>query len=371
MKKDYKNKIPLFKVFMPSGTSKALEETLNSGYLSEGQKAAEFTRKVSEFICNPLTVTMNSCTMAINIAYRLSDVGIGDEVITTPLTSVASNAPILSLGAKPIWCDVEKRTGMIDPSKIEELITEKTKAIMVLHKEGDLAKMDEICQIAQDNNIKVIEDAAHAFGAKYKGRNVGGISDFTCFSFQAIKHITCADGGALSCKNEEDFSRAKKMKWFGVDKAAKGKENPWLKDVPEWGYKGDLNDVLATIGIEQMKHVDRVIEAYHNNGNLYQKLLEDTYGMTNIKREDGCYSTYWAYTILAENRDGLARKLKERGIDAMQIHPRNDIWSMFNDSKCNLPGVDEFSKRELSIPCGWWLEQEDVYNVSNIIKEGW
>lgn len=366
-----KKNIPLFKVFMPENVIEPLKETLYSGYISEGSKAANFTLKIGEFIENPLTVTMNSCTMALNIAFRLSGVGFGDEVISTPLTSVASNVPILSLGAKPVWADVEKETGMVDPDSLEKLITENTKAILVLHKEGDLAKLNEILAIAQKHNLKVIEDAAHAFGASYKGLKVGNIGDFTCFSFQAIKQITCADGGALSCKKEEDYWRSRKMKWFGVDKANKGSGNPWLKDVPEWGYKGDLNEILATIGIEQMKHAEKIISAYHQNGKLYEQTLKSVPGVTNIKREDNCYSTYWAYTILVENRNELVRKLKEEGVDSMQIHPRNDIWSMFKSSKRDLPGVDYFNERELSIPSGWWVTADDVHRISEIIKKGW
>jgi len=309
--------------------------------------------------------------MALNIAYRLSGVEYGTEVISTPLTSVASNVPILSLGAKPVWADVEKETGMVDPKTIEALITEKTKAILVLHKEGDLAKMNEIIAIAEKYNIKVIEDGAHAFGAKYLGKKIGNIGNFTCFSFQAIKQITCADGGALSCNNEEDYYSARKLKWFGVDKANKGEGNPWLNDVPNWGYKGDLNDVLATIGIEQMKHVDTIISKFHKNGELYKKLLSNIPGITNIKRESNCYPTYWAYTMLVENRNGLIKKLNEEGVDAMQIHPRNDIWSMFKQSKRDLPGVDYFDKREVSIPSGWWVTKEDVYRIVEIINKGW
>jgi dTDP-4-amino-4,6-dideoxygalactose transaminase len=366
-----KKHIPLFKVFMPDNVLEPLKETLYSGYLTEGSRAAEFTKKVAEFIDNPYTLTVNSCTMALNIAYRLSGVGVGDEVISTALTSVASNVPILSLGAKPVWADVEKDTGMIDPNSIEALITPKTKAILVLHKEGDLAKMDEILEIAARHNIKVIEDGAHAFGAAYKGKKVGNVGDFACFSFQAIKQITCADGGALSCKNEEDYWKARQLKWFGVDKANKGEGNPWLKDVPDWGYKGDLNDVLATIGIEQMKHADEVVSKYHENGKLFEELLKDVPGVENINRVNDCYPTFWAYTIMVENRDGLIKKLKEEGIDSMQIHPRNDKWSMFAESKRELPGVDHFDARELSIPCGWWVTKEDVYRISDIIKKGW
>jgi perosamine synthetase len=363
--------IPLFKVFMPENITTSLEKTLYSGYLTEGPRAAEFTEKVSEFIENPLTITMNSCTMALHIAYRLAGVTHGSEVISTALTSIASNVPILSLGAKPVWADVEKETGMVDPDSIEELVTEKTKAILVLHKEGDLAKLNEINSIAKKYNLKVIEDAAHAFGASYKGAKVGNTSDYACFSFQAIKQITCADGGALSFKNEDDYWRARKMKWFGFDKAKRGPGNPWLQDVPEWGYKGDLNDVLATIGIEQMKHAKSVISKYHRNGKLYENTLANVPGLLNIRRESDCYSTYWGYTILVENREGLVTRLQEEGVQSMQIHPRNDRWSMFESSKRELPGVDYFDDRELSIPCGWWVTEEDVHKISDIIKKGW
>ena len=252
--------IPLFKVFMPESVIPALQKTLFSGYITEGPKAKEFEILVSKYIENEKCMVVNSCTMALNIAYRLAGVGVGDEVITTPLTSIASNIPILSLGAIPVWVDVDPETGMIDPNDIEHLITEKTKAILVLHKEGDPARLDEIISIAKKYNIKVIEDAAHAFGAEYKGRKIGNHGDFVCFSFQAIKHMTTGDGGVLVCKDAEDYNRARKMKWFGVDKANKGPGNPWYNDVSELGYKGDLNDILATIGIEQMKYVQEIID---------------------------------------------------------------------------------------------------------------
>lgn len=358
--------IPLFKVFIPPRIIDALQETLNSGYIAGGKKAEEFTEKIGEFIENPAVTTTNSCTMALTIAYRLAGVGRGDEVITTPLTSIATNVPILSLGAKPIWADVEKDTGMTDPKSIEPLINKKTKAIVVLNKDGDLAKLNEINEIAKKYNISVIEDAAHSFGAIYKGKKIGSVSDFTCFSFQAIKHITCGDGGALVCKKGDDYFRARKLKWFGVDKAM---GYSWKDDVTEWGYKGELNDLAATIGLEQMEYVERIVATFHRNGIIYQELLKNIPGIKNIKREEGCFPVFWVYTFLTKNRDRLIKNLKEEGIEAMQVHPRNDVWSIFKDSRRKLPGVDYFDKKEISIPCGWWVTLEDAHRIASVIKK--
>lgn len=356
---------------MPESVIDALKKVLFSGYIAEGEKTEEFTKLVAEFIKNPRVVMVHSCTAALTIAYRLAGVGPGTEVITTPLTCIAANVPILALGAKPVWVDCDIDTGMVEPEDIEHLINEKTKAISILHKEGDLARLDEILKIAEKYNIKVIEDAAHAFGAKYKGVNIGNHGDFVCFSFQAVKQMTTGDGGALVCKNEDDYWRARKMKWFGIDKAKRDKENPWNNDVSEWGYKADMNNIAATIGIEQMKYIKDILQKYNKNGLLYSKLLKNIPGVKLIKRDKRDFSTFWAYCLLSENRQTLIKKLEEHGIEAKQIHLRNDVYSIFAESRRELPNIDYFSKRELCIPCGWWITEEDVHRIADVIKTGW
>jgi perosamine synthetase len=364
-------KTPLFKVFQPEGIAKAVADTFSSGFIAEGAKTAQFQQEVGKFIHNPQTVLMNSCTMAITVAYRLCGVEPGTEVVTTPLTCVASNQPILSLGAKAVWADCDRATGMITADTIKPKLTEKTKAILVLHKEGDLARMDEILKLAHSHGIKVIEDSAHAFGASYKGRPVGTVGDFACFSFQAIKHITTGDGGALSCKSEEDFLRAKRLKWFGVDRDARTDISPWEQDVKEWGYKGNMNDLQSTVGLEQIKHAHEIVSRFHAVGERYSKLLKDVPGVTLIQRDEADYSSYWAYCMVVENRKGLITKLHDNGIGAAQIHPRNDIYSMFEESKCVLPETDWFNSRELSIPSGWWVTDEEQDRICEVIRSGW
>ena len=141
------------------------------------------------------------------------------------------------LGAKPVWADVDRRTGMLTADKIEPLINSNTRAIYILHKEGAPAEVEEIYSLAKSHNIRVIEDAAHAFGAKRKDKRIGSFGDFVCFSFQAIKHITTGDGGALLCGNEDDFIRAKKLKWFGIDRDARIGRDVWREDIDDWGFK--------------------------------------------------------------------------------------------------------------------------------------
>jgi perosamine synthetase len=364
-------KTPLFKVFMPPTVMEALERTLFSGYIAEGEKTAALAQEIAQYIGNPHTVMMSSCTMALMIAYRLAGVGPGDQVITTPLTSIASNVPIVALGGIPVWADVDPRTGMSDPADIERLITERTKAIMILHKDGDLARLDEILALGAKYEIKVIEDAAHAFGAKYKGLKIGNQGDYICFSFQAIKHITTGDGGALLCKDEADTIKARQMKWFGVDKANRGPGNPWLKDVDVLGYKGDMNSIAATIGLEQMKHVSDIVAKFHHNGMQYSKLLQGIPGIQLLERDPQNYPIFWAYTLLAEQRDALIKKLAENGVSADQIHPRNDVLTVFAQSRRELPNVDDFSHREVSLPCGWWVDEEELSRICEVIRNGW
>jgi dTDP-4-amino-4,6-dideoxygalactose transaminase len=362
--------IPLYKVFMPVEVDAEVIKTLHSGYLSEGERVKEFREKARNFLGTQYVVPMSSCTMALTISYVLAGVQAGDEVISTPLTCIATNTPIVQMGAHIVWADCDPKTGMVDPAKLEDLITPKTKAIVVLHKDGDLARMNEIIAIAKKHGVKVIEDAAHAFGASYEGKSVGTLGDYTCFSLQAIKHITTGDGGILTCKTEEDFLKAKKLKWLGLDKEVlpPGK-NAWLNDIDVAGYKGNMNDLAATIGSVQMNYAKDVIGKFNKNGEIYNNLFKDVPGVELITRSEKDYATYWTYVVLVPNRDRIIAALATEGVASGVVHPRNDAYSVFKKFKRDLPGVDAFSARELSLPCGWWVEEEDIKNIVAIIKK--
>jgi dTDP-4-amino-4,6-dideoxygalactose transaminase len=363
-------RIPLFKVFMPRETGALVNEVLRSGYIAGKDRVEEFAHASSKFVGNPYVVPVSSCTMALTIAYELAGIGPGDEVISTPLTCVATNLPLLKLGAKIVWADCEPRTGMIDPAQLKRLITKKTKAIVVLHKDGDLAKIGDILRIAKKHRLKVIEDAAHVFGAKYRGKPIGSFGDYACFSFQAIKHITTGDGGLLAVKTRADYLKARKLRWFGLDKEAPHKnKNIWMEDITVAGYKGNMNDIAAAIGLVQMRYAKGQIKKFHHNGELYTKLLKDVPGVTLVERDSRDYPIYWVYTLLLENRDAVAAALEKAGVASSVVHPRNDVYSIFKGSKRKLPGVDYYAKRELSVPSGWWVSEKDIRMIAGIIRE--
>jgi perosamine synthetase len=361
--------IPLFKVFMPPETSAMVAETLSSGFLAEGGKVKSFAAAIAKFIGNPRVVPVSSCTMALTIAYKIAGVVPGSEVISTPLTCVAGNEPICMLGARPVWADIDPETGMVTAETIEPHITTKTKAIYILHKEGSPAEVEKIYALADAHGLRVIEDAAHAFGAKRRGDHIGAIGDLVCFSFQAIKHITTGDGGALLCRNEDDYQRAKRAKWFGIDRDAREGRDVWREDINDWGFKGNMNDLAGTLGLAQMAHVDWILDSFHQNGRRYDELLKDLPGVRLLRRDPLDYQTYWGYSILVENRSSVLAAFAEAGIGASQIHVRNDHYSMFKSDKRLLPNTDWFDARELSIPCGWWVGQDEQARIIDVLKK--
>ena len=257
----------------------AIEGILYSGYIATGQAVYDFEDKFRNYIGNPLSISLHSGTDALHIALILAGVKPGDEVISTPMTAEPTNTVIAMVGAKVIWGDVNPNNGLLDPKSVRSLITEKTKAIMLVHYAGMVCDMDEFNKISAEYNIAIIEDAAHALGSKYNGKMVGCNSPYTIFSLQAIKHLTTVDGGFLSLKNGEEMNRALKLRWFGLDKSRSRLEN----DITEVGFKYAMNNVNATIGLIQMNHVYEVVGKYIENGKFYDRALVGVDGVQLVE----------------------------------------------------------------------------------------
>ena len=215
-------KIVLFRPHIPKRAGEEILDTLGSRWIGQGPKVDRFETEFRNKFCDSLPgVSVGSGTDALHLAYLLADIKSEDEVIVPVFTCTATNIPLLYIGAKVVFADVEKDTLNIDVEHVRTLINEKTRAIVCVHYGGLPCNMDELNAIAKEYGIPVIEDAAHAVGAEYKGTPVGAISDFTMFSFQAIKHITTGDGGFLSFKDEELLDKSKRLRWFGIDRSAK------------------------------------------------------------------------------------------------------------------------------------------------------
>jgi len=362
------NIIPIVKPYMPPKEKlmPRLESILYSGYISEGDAVYEFEGKFANLIGNPYCVSVNCGTAALHIALLLIGVGKGDEVISTALTAEPTNTTIALTGAKIVFADVDINTGLIDPKSIESLINEKTKAIMVVHYAGMVCDMDSINAITEKFNIPVIEDAAHAFMSKYKGKYVGNNSAYTCFSFQAIKHLTTVDGGILCLKNHEEYNRAKKLRWFGLDKKIPRLQN----NITEAGYKYHMNNVNATIGLVQLECLEDDVQKYIENGKYYDGALKDVRGLTLIPYYNNTEPSYWLYTIKVERRADFIEKLEENGISASPLHLRNDRHTVFASER-TLSNLDVFYEEFVHIPCGWWLTTEERGRIVDVIKKGW
>lgn len=345
----------------------ALEEILYSGYIAEGEAVYSFERELGQYLDGSCALALQSGTAALHIALLMHGIGPGDEVISTALTAEPTNTTIALTGAKIVWADVDSSTGLIDIDSVRQKVSERTKAVMLVHYAGMVCDMDAFYAFSKETGIPLIEDAAHALGARYDGRRVGFGSRFTCYSFQAIKHLTTVDGGAIALKEPSDAEGVRRLRWFGLDKRVSRLEN----DITRAGYKYGMNNVNATIGSVQLKHMDDVIGRHIANGKYFDEKLADVAGVTQVKYYTNTEPSYWLYTMKVERRADFISMMAEEGIEASQLHHRNDTHSVFAPSRCELPALDRFCAEYVHIPCGWWVDDDERERIVQTIKKGW
>ena len=361
--------IPLVKPYIPDShvLMPELEKILYSGYIAEGQPVYDFEDKFKDYIGNPYLLALHSGTDALHLSFILAGIKPGDEVISTPMTAEPTNTSIAMVGGKVVWGDVNPNNGLLNPESVRSLITERTKAIVLVHYAGMVCDMDAFNQISKEYNIPIIEDAAHALGSKYGGRMVGCNSPYTIFSLQAIKHMTTVDGGFLCVKSEEDLNRARRLRWFGLDKKRSRLEN----DITEVGYKYSMNNVNATIGLVQMRYVNEIVGKYIDNGKFYDNILGRVDGVTMVDYSPNTEASYWLYTMRVERREEFMRMMESEGIMASPLHHRSDTHSIFKESQRELPNMDKWYDSFVHIPCGWWVSVEERERIVETIKKGW
>lgn len=359
--------IPLFKIHTPEGVGQAIQEVFDSGFITEGEKSDLFEKRFGEFIENRDVAIVNSCTSALTLAYDMSGIGPDDEVISTPMTCMATNEPIHNARAKIVWADIDPETGNISPESVIKKITKKTKAIVGVHWSGLPFDIDAVNGIAKDHGLKVIEDAAHALGASYKGKKIGNHSDYVCFSFQAIKHLTTVDGGAISTSlGDKEIEIIRKIKWFGLDRKFKGQK--WSQDIGRSGYKFHMNNINSVIGLLQMEKIDGIIDKHIKNGRFYDQEINNKY-VKKLKQSSDAESAYWIYTLIVDSPGEFSKHLSENGIASDVVHVRNDRYSVFKDYQVtDLPGCDFFCSRMINIPVGWWLEENQINHIVNTVN---
>ncbi|SRR5579875_1129694 len=367
--------IPLFKVHMPESVSRALEPVLTSGRIADGDQVRSFEAVLGQYLGNHRIVAMSDYSGSITLALFLAGVRPDDEVIVSPMICTGTTMPIANMFARPVWCDVDPMTGIIDLKQVAPLITRKTKALILYHWSGDVGDLDLARELTNSHDLTLIEDASEAFGAEYKGKRLGSHGvDFTVFSFYAVKQITTVEGAALATSQDDSFEKARWLKRYGIHQPSFRTENGDLaenSDIPVAGYNFYMNNVAAAVGLEQMKSIDTLVARYRDNGSFYDRELQGVQGLQVLQRRPDSASGYWTYSFLAESRDSLLKKLLAHGIRAQRLHVRNDRYTCFPPSTRQLPGVDYFDARNISIPCGWWVTEEDRARVVDCIKSGW
>lgn len=374
---------PMFKVHVNKEAAlQRIGEVFDSGFINEGEQVAEYAAALKARLGSAQLVLTNSGTAALTLALVLCGVEAGTNVVSTPMTCVASNTPIANLKADIVWTDVDPDSGMPRACDIAAKINDRTRAVLIVDWAGVPAELEEIQRVCTERGVKLIQDAAHAFGAEYKGRPVACWTDFTMFSLQAIKHMTTGDGGALFCRSEGDFELAKKLKWFGLDREkAKDAAGNWKGQQAEAdilpgevGYKFNMNNIAAAIGLSQLPYIDGILAAHRRNAAVYQKAFADIPHLVKpMAQPDGSLPSYWVYTQILQgtghDRDTVVQQLVAQGIHAGVVHVPNQHYAAFAPFMTDLPGVDAFSSRQFSLPCGWWLSEEDAAHIAGALRK--
>tara|TARA_B100000795_G_scaffold33261_1_gene21910 strand:+ start:2330 stop:3481 length:1152 start_codon:yes stop_codon:yes gene_type:complete len=372
--KDNSENIVLFFPHVSELAKIAVMDTLDSRWIGQGPKVKLFEENFSKkFASNFPAIAVGSGTDALHLSYMLAGLKSGDEVIAPVFTCTATNIPFLYMGVKIKFADIDINTMNIDTNHVRQLMSDKVKAIICVHYGGLPCDMDELKSIADEWSIPIIEDAAHAVGAKYKGTDIGSISDFTMFSFQAIKHITTGDGGMLIIKNKELVEKAERIRWFGIDRKSK-QAGIWENDITEIGYKYQMTDISAAMGIAALSEFD---EQSHIRKSLFQAYEEELVDCERLKVLGSGYKdrehAAWLFTIIVEDRYKLQEKLRDNNIESNQVHFRNDRYSIFKeftDGKV-FPNMDKVEDDYLVLPLHTKMTVKDVRRVCSVIKSGW
>lgn len=360
--------VPLVKVAMPPREQlmPALEAVLYGGMIAEGENVYRFESQFAEHFKLPIALGMSSGTAALHTSLLLAGVKAGDEVITTSMTAEPTNTVILQAGATPVFADVDRLSGNLDPVSVEQLISSRTKAILVVHYAGFPARLQELRAIADRYGVALIEDAAHALGASYGGRGIGTVGDYGIFSLQAIKHMTTIDGGVLTMRDVGRADEARRLRWFGLAKGVPRTE----VDITTPGYKYNMNNVAGVIGLAQLETIGPLIDRHVANGRFFDEQIARIPGLSVTHFEAEAKPSYWLYSILSEDSEAIEACMTAAGVSASKLHRPNHLHSVFAPMRRPMPGLDMYYRRLTHIPCGWWVTDEDRERIVDALRKG-
>ena len=370
--------IPFAPPYITEDEINVVIEVLKSGWLSMGYKTLEFENKFAEYIGSKHAVATNSCTSALFLSLKVLGIKKGDEVITTPFTFAATANVIVHCGAKPVFVDIEEETYNINADKIEEKITDKTKAIIVVHYGGQPADMKKIMKIAREYDLKVIEDAAHAVGSEYeKGKKVGSFGNLTCFSFYATKPMTTGEGGMITLNSDDLNEELRILRLHGISRDAWKRyleTDNWYYEVIEAGYKFNPTDISSAIGLEQLKKLDWMNERRKEIAEYYNEHLQ---GLDIIRPhiDSNVKSSYHLYPIRLINydRNKFIKKMTQKGIGTsvhfIPLHLMPFYRKRYGYKRGDFPVAEKVFENIVSLPIYPQLTEKQLEFIVKSIKE--
>lgn len=369
--------IPLFKLNYDEREENAVLETLRSRWISTGPKCLELEELFSRMFEVKHAISLSNCTNALHLALKVLDIKAGDEVICPSLTFVASVNAIRYVDAVPVFCDITSNTDLnIDPQKIEELITEKTKAILVVHVGGFSCEMDSIILLAKKYNLKIIEDACHAPLSEYKGKKLGTIGDIGCFSFFSNKNISTGEGGMIVTNNDNFASQIKLLKSHGMTtmsyQRAIGHSTSY--DVVALGYNYRLDDIHATLAIVQLNKLKEDLIQREKNRKVYISYLKDIPAIHIPFLENTEFTSNYIMPIVLKasdeaRRDRVREYLHSKGIQTSVHYPAIHKFSIYKDYSKSLPITEYVTDNEITLPIYSSITVEEMKYISESLRE--
>ena len=355
--------------------------TLRSGWIGTGPRVARFEEMMAEYVGASHAVAVSSCTAALHLSLLTLGIGAGDEVITTPMTFAATANAIIHTGAQPVFADVNRETMLIDPRKIESVVTPRTKAIIPVHFAGRPCDMDSIIAIARKHNLFVIEDAAHCIEGRYQGQKIGTVGDLTCFSFYVTKNLTTAEGGMVTTSNKEWAERIRVLGLHGMDKDAyKRFSDTGFRhyQVVLPGYKCNMTDIQAALGICQLRRIEsswlrrNEIWKFYNEGLSDLPIHLPAPDQVNDQHARHLYTIIVRQTECGKSRDEILDSLTRQKIGtgvhytALHLHPY--YRQTFGFTEGDYPEAEWIGKGTLSLPLSPKLTDEDVEDVLDAVR---
>lgn len=371
-------KVPLFRPNLGKEELKNLAKVFKTSWVGIGPMTQELESQFSRFIGVPYAVGVTSCTAALHIALQALGIKKGDEVIVPAITVVSTPYAALYNGAKPVFADVEEDTLCLDPKDFEKKITSKTKAVILVHLGGHSCDMGKIMAVAKKYNILVVEDCANAQGALYKGKPVGSFGDIGCFSFEAKKNMTTGDGGMLTIKDKNLAEKLKTLRWYGSasdtwKRFAGNAKYSWHYDVSELGWKYNMNDIIAAIGLAQFKKLPKILLRKDRLRLRYNKALRDIPWLKTPNDRPYTKSGWWLYVARVKNglRDKFMGYLAENGITASVHFPPVYEHSYFKkiNISASCPVAERVSKEIVSLPLFSGMTDKEFNYVVRVIKK--